>query len=143
MLSVSPHNINESKRQGDSNQMKKIFIILVMAICLSGCASHYGAGWDKTDTTLAITGAALHVIDWGQTRYIAKHPNEHYEYNPIIGNHPSTSQVDLYMLASGLAVPIIAGAIDPKYRKYFLGGYVVLKTGLVIHNSNQGIGVAW
>lgn len=54
-----------------------------------------------TYIALALTGFALIalMIDWLQTIYIAGHPTEYREINPLLGRHPSKLRVSIYFAA--------------------------------------------
>lgn len=41
------------------------------------------------------------LVDWGQTRTIAHHPDQYHEaFNPVLGDHPSRRNVDAWFLGS-------------------------------------------
>lgn len=73
-------------------------------------------------------GAALAVtrlVDWGQTRYIAKHPDRFREVNPLIGDHPSIGEVNRHFIVS-TALMFAAAHYLPQYRTRLLQVYVVV-----------------
>lgn len=73
-------------------------------------------------------GAALAVtrlVDWGQTRYIAKHPDRFREVNPLIGDHPSLGEVNRHFIVS-TALMFAAAHYLPQYRTRLLQVYVVV-----------------
>jgi hypothetical protein len=112
--------------------MKKIAVLLLLSLC--------SCSWTPEEKALQATYTVLHVADWGQTRYIAEHPDEHYEYNPLIGKHPSKSKVDAYMLASLIGHYAVVSVLPDPYRHWFQVGTLAIKTGLVGHNISAGIG---
>lgn len=104
--------------------------------------------WTQGDIAVEVLWQALHLVDWGHTRYIADNPDEYYEINPILGNHPDKSQVDIYMAASAFLHPLVTGLLPRKAR--ILGLELRPRTiwqcisiglsgGLVIHNFSIGI----
>ena len=95
----------------------------------------------KDQKVMQGTYLGVHAIDWGQTRYIAKHPDEHYEINPLMGKHPSTEEVDAYMISSALLHTGITMSLPSQYRKYWIGGSFVAKLNLINMNLNAGIGM--
>ncbi len=95
--------------------------------------------WDNTDKLLAATALIATTVDWAQTRYIARHPRQYRELNPILGQHPSTGKVDRYFALSIVAGSAIAIALPSKYRKVWLGGITLVEVGFVIHNHHIGI----
>ena len=58
--------------------------------------------------TLAIALAILLVIDWQQTRTIAKNPDKWRELNPLLGEHPPLRLVNGYfaLVLAGLAAAV-------------------------------------
>ncbi len=79
------------------------------------------------------------VIDWAQTRYIARHPVEYYEHDPTMGPHPSIGRVNAYFAASVLSAAFIANALPSKYRKWFLGTAAVWEIEVIGCNRSVGI----
>ncbi len=73
--------------------------------------------WTKTDTAFQLTWTAMHVLDWSQTRRIAKEPDRFCELNPILGRHPTTRQVDRYMAAGTVLNAAVAYALPKPYRR--------------------------
>jgi hypothetical protein len=121
----------------------KTSIIIISIIILTGCASHYGEGWSKADTYRQSAYTALHVADWGQTRYIASHPDEYYEVNPVLGKHPDTAAVDTWMASTLAAHWLIAPALKPKYRKWFQYVAIGVEGACVLNNLSLGIGIGF
>lgn len=95
--------------------------------------------WSTQDKTLEATWQALHFIDWRQTRYIAKNPDDYREMNPILGNHPSTTEVDIYMLTGAVLHPIVTHFLPEKYRPWWLGISIGMSGACVINNFAVGI----
>jgi len=56
----------------------------------------------------------LHVVDWGQTLWIADPKNGRTETNLILGEHPSRGEVNQYFLLSGIAHVAIANWLPTK-----------------------------
>lgn len=81
----------------------------------------------------------LTIADWSQTRYIALHPVQYYEINPLIGKHPSVDKVDRHFVASLLVKNGVFFILPEKYRFYWAGANIAVSTGLVIHNNSIGI----
>lgn len=97
--------------------------------------------WVKEDTFREITWQIIHVVDWGQTLEIARHPQNYYEKNPFFGKHPSVGRVNSYMAAGAVAHAVISYVLPPKYRKWWQYSTIVLSGGCVINNFSLGIGV--
>jgi hypothetical protein len=88
-----------------------------------------------------LTSLTMLLIDWGQTRYIATHPDQFRENNPLLGRHPSLLTVDVYFTTAIILIAVITWILPKQYRIWWLGGIALLETGLVIHNHSIGIGI--
>jgi len=96
-----------------------------------------GLRWNLLALRMAVRGA-----DWAQTAEIARSSNRHYEMNPLLGRHPSVSQVNTYFIL-GTTTEVLATALWPEEYETAL---LVLQSialaasaGLVIHNSSTGL----
>ncbi len=128
-------------------------LIVGLCVLMTGCASTFGEKWSKADTSREVVWEGLHVMDWGQTRYIAKHPDKYRELNPILGSHPSQNRVDIYMGSGLLLHPVISAYLSPqeyailgiKVRPRSLWQYftITLSGGCVINNASIGVRVGW
>lgn len=115
--------------------MKRVVLALLLTI------PAIAQGWTKEDTIRESAVVAITVADWGQTLSIADHPDTLREYNPILGDHPSRGQVNLYF-AGGIALHyLIARMLPPSWRHGFQ--YVTLgwEGAIVSHNFHVGIQV--
>jgi hypothetical protein len=116
-----------------------VFLILVGILLLCSAPAHAGDKWDNTDLSLLAASTALFVVDWQQTRYVARNPDKYAELNPLMGRHPNTQTIDLTMAGTFLATVVIAELLPSKWRKIWLGGVVVVEGGSVINNVSIGI----
>ena len=96
--------------------------------------------WTREDSYRQAAIAVLQVVDWGQTRYIAKHP-EFHEVNPLIGKHPSIGRVNNYFAISIPANAAISALIPSKYRTLWQTGRLMVQVSLVSYNKGVGIGM--
>ena len=74
------------------------------------------------------------IIDWLQTRYIAKNPKIWSEINVYLGVHPSVGRVNVYFL-----ICILAGWFVPWWLQ---AGVLALETYITIRNYKLGIKIA-
>lgn len=95
--------------------------------------------WKQADTERQLAYLLLHAVDWGQTRNIARKPDEFYEFNPLLGEHPSVKRVDSYMLVSALTHTAISYVLPPGWRRAFQHVTLSVKSGLVNHNFSIGL----
>ena len=87
---------------------------LFMAMWLAPDMSRADA-WAKGDVALEVAWGVAHMVDWGTTRDLSKRYDEGlYETNIILGRHPSTNKIDLYMGACMVLHPIITDILPKK-----------------------------
>ena len=110
---------------------------LCLALTFSGPVS--ASDWKEADTERQLAYLILHAVDWGQTRNIAKNPDEFYEFNPLLGTHPSVKRVDSYMLVSALTHTAISYFLPRDWRHAFQHITLSVKSGLVDHNFSIGL----
>jgi hypothetical protein len=111
--------------------------------------------WTDGDWVRQGSWEVLHILDWAQTRDVARNPQRFIENNPAMGEHPSVKRVDSYMGAWLLIHPAIShalprlGALLPENLQRALGvrhwregwQYVTLgvKAGAVYNNFTLGV----
>lgn len=98
--------------------------------------------WSASDQALLAAGTVLHLVDWGQTRYIVKNPDRYWERNIILGKYPTMGEVNAYMLATALLIPVLAHYF-PEYRSIILGLWVATQATVVGHNHSIGVRISW
>ena len=112
-------------------------VLLIFALLsLPAIAS---AEWTKTDTKFQLTYTALHIADWGQTRYVAKHPESYKEANPLIGEHPSVKKVDRYMASTLIMHTVISFWMQGEDRRIWQCISIGAKAAAVGHNYRIGV----
>ena len=96
------------------------------------------------------------VIDWSQTRYIAKHPSARYvsisdghrekhteagfiETNPFLGDHPSVREVDHYFAVSALVQFGIAHVLPTRWRNTWQVVFIATHGSAAANNYQLGI----
>lgn len=110
---------------------------LLLAVLSIPC--HATDDWTREDTYRQSAIIALQIVDWGQTRYVAKHP-EFHEINPLIGKHPSIGRVNNYFAIS-IPVNIAFSALVPsKYRSLWQTGRMMVQVSVVSYNRGVSIG---
>ncbi len=94
-------------------------------------SSAIGCDLSDQERSLAIALTTLHAADWWQTSQIRKH--ELREANPILGENPTQSKVNRFMILSAIA----AGAV------ICLSSKSNRKNGLIILMGVKGAVIAW
>lgn len=109
----------------------------VLALALLALPAH-AREWTDDEVAWGTAAAVAHVIDWGQTRYIATHPERFRELNPMIGEHPSLGGVNRYFLASG-AFMFVAAHYMPQYRSTLLKVWFAVGVASGVRNAMIGV----
>lgn len=97
--------------------------------------------WSKTDIALQAAYTTLHIIDWGQTLNIADEPHKFYEFNPIVGKHPSRARVNYFMASSIVLHTLIVTVLPKEYRPWFQLGTIGVKASFIANNYNVGLNI--
>lgn len=117
------------------NKAKYLSLILLFY----SLASNAGE-WDKIDyTLLGIAGTGI-ILDWGQTRYIVKHPQSFHELNPTLGSSPSLGNINKFFLGRILLHGTAAYILPDPFRKIWLAGEISIRFNAVRNNRNIGVG---
>ena len=111
----------------------------LLALCLGMAQTALAQNWSTQDKSLFVTSSALLVVDWAQTRHIARNPQLFYEKNPILGEHPSLGRVNTYFATVLVANYFITDALSPKWRTAYQAGLIGVE--LVVIGNNKRIGI--
>jgi len=109
--------------------------LAVMVIFLCGCSS----SWTRGDTVRQGAFVALASADWRQTRTIADNPDRWYECNPVIGKHPTKSQVNRYFAATIIGHTMIAALLPKQWRSAWQYLGIGAEGAVVYLNWGEGI----
>lgn len=118
-------------------------ILRVAILLLIASNALAGERWDTADKILLGTTMATAAVDYGQTMHIARNPQDHFEYNPILGEHPSPGAVRNAFLIGAVVKIIVAELLPSTYRKIWLGGLTVASGAVVVMNRQHGISFEW
>lgn len=123
------------------NRPTKHSLAAVALICaaLPAHAADPGQPWDAWDKSLGAVALTAEILDWQQTRYIAKHPDLHREKNPALGLHPSVGRVNNYFFGSVMLGVGVAHILPSAYRKAFLASGAILEINMLARNVAIGI----
>ena len=105
--------------------MKKLAIIIAVLLLSNPVYAEYkfAENWSKTDTFLELVNQGLFIIDWGQTRHMARMEwnwdGKYYnEMCPFLSKRPSTTEVDT-MIPMGMAAHLLISlALPPDYKVF-------------------------
>lgn len=115
------------------------YAILGAALVLLSSATFAADPWSDGDIAREVAWQALHLIDWGQTRSIAKNPDQYRELNPILGEHPSIGRVNTYMAASAIAHIIVSDYLSGDWRTAWQWVTIGITASAVHNNYRIGL----
>jgi len=132
--------------------MRPIFICALAALVLLPLTAQ-ADNWDRTDAALGAAALTATVIDWSQTRYVAKNPCPHagggsactdpYREAGLarhfIGEYPTVGKVDRYFAGVVVVGGLVAHALPSDYRKVFLGLITVMEINVTTQNRRIGL----
>jgi hypothetical protein len=95
--------------------------------------------WSTRDVVMESAYATVHILDWGQTRHLAKDPLLHHEHNVVLGQHPSVTKVDTYFALTLLAHIGITHIIPDYLRPYWQSVSIIIEGNVVKQNYNLGV----
>jgi hypothetical protein len=124
---------------------------LLFVLLLSSAPAH-AADWGERDTAMLGGALGLMAIDWAQTLDIARQTKcaaavraqcasvpAYRETNPVLPTHPSASEVNRYFVLAMVGTVGISYALTPTYRRYFLGGVLLIEGVVVFRNHQIGV----
>ena len=118
---------------------RAFFRSLVIALALGAAAGQAQAReWTTEEKWTGAAALTLSVIDWAQTRHIAKNPDKWRELNPVLGTNPSVGRVNTYF-AMSIAGAAVAAHFMPKWRLPLLRTFVVYQFAVTARNAHVGI----
>lgn len=111
---------------------RRYTLILLTLIQCVGC-THY-------DRVTLVTSTATLAWDWSQTRGAAEQgfSGNRREANPIMGEHPSAGQVDVYFISTILINTALWCVLPPKWRSVLPTGVTVVQTRQIYMNASGG-----
>ena len=125
--------------------MRKHVSAAAAAALMAGCST--SSTWRPVDTAREAVWMGVTLIDYGQTLNIASHPERWEEKNPILGKHPSRSQVNAYFAASALFHPAVSAVLPTDacvgpicdWRAAWQWMTISVEAGVVGHNYSLGV----
>lgn len=119
----------------------KTILLAILLTCLIQTSK--ADDWTTGDTVRQVTYLTIQAMDWNQTRHIAKHPETYSEVtiDSIIGKHPSTKNVDAWMLSTMILHTGLVYILPSSTRKVFQYTSIVMKGDAVAKNYVIGLRV--
>ena len=114
-------------------------LLLSLLLLIPSAASAW-EDWDQSTRTMFVASSIAITADWATTRNMTRRYNEgYYELNPILGKHPTRTEVDVYMIGMLVANYYITDWLPNEYRNIYLGIRTIVH-GEAAHN-NMSIGL--
>lgn len=120
--------------------MRIVICVVFMILVLSKPSLAFD-DWSKQDVALQAVFTSLHIIDWGNTLYIADNPRYYSETNMILGKHPNRGNVNLYFAGTLAGSVLVTHILPKKYRPYFQTIIISIETAAMANNHAVGIGM--
>lgn len=132
---------------------------LLIALPISASAQE----WGKVDYALLAGALGVYVVDWGQTRDLAKRVQTstvcvttsqetmcqsfstpvYSESGPLLPKHPTTQQVDRHFALAMAGTAGLAYLLPQQPRRLFLGATIVWEAYWINHNRSIGLHVSF
>lgn len=120
--------------------MKKMLIMMCILVLVfgNGCVSliPHPRPWTKDEKIAAGFFIAAHTANAFTTEAHQDHPDMYYEMNPIMGRHPSDTEIIAYFSITGVVALLIAH-FYPELRKPLLYGYGGVGCYWTVHDLNM------
>lgn len=131
------------------------FPLTLLLACLSLGAQAEGLKldpWTTGDTWRQAAVTGLLVADWGQTRWIVRHPQDpthngvytwRAEGNPLLGDYPSIGKVNTYFAAAAVGHAAISYILPRGWRDAWQYVWIGAEANQVRRNYYMGIKLAF
>lgn len=122
----------------------RMFFVLVMFLLMGNVSAQSLEERVKALPKEEYAWQALHLVDVVQTYKIASQPDRYYENNPILGRHPSKTDVIVWgvatsVLHAGLIMYMQEQDVDPRFIKFVQYVSITHKGIVVYKNFNIGL----
>lgn len=121
--------------------IKKLLVSASLAALTA--VAQAGDPWSEDQQASGIALGTLLIVDYLQTRQIAKQPEIYHEINPVIGKHPSISTVNTYFAGVAILGYLALDALPSDMRSWTLGAGIVLELTVTAHNNTIGLKTRW
>ena len=132
---------NSTKIAQKTHWFKKLILAILFCVLFSGCATYKPDPWTRDQILLQGVATTLNIIDWGQTLDIVDKPDQYCETNKYLGKHPSRRKVNKYFACSTGFQILVTHLMPSSWRKYWLGGNIMVSGYYVNHNYHIGLRV--
>lgn len=110
-------------------------VIILFVLCLATPCFAFD-DWSRQDIALQTIYSGLHIIDWGQTLDIARHPRMR-ETNYILGRRPSRGAINIYMGSTLVVNALVTHILPASHRVYWQTSGIVIEA--LMDGNNYGL----
>jgi len=120
--------------------MKKILVLfyLFLIVFNNGCISliPHPRSWTKREKIAAVFFITAHTANAFTTEAHQNHPEVYYEINPILGRHPTDTEIGTYFSLTGI---LTLGVVHlyPELREPILYGYGGVNCYWTVHDLDM------
>jgi hypothetical protein len=133
--------------------MKKLIVVIIMMFCFNAHAYEFAKDWTKTDTAYQVSFLLVALVDYSQTRWMARNEwawngKTYYEINPLLSKRPSVSEVDTLIPLGLITHTLIALALPPRLtvfgyeinpRRIWQCSFILIEVGAIGNNYGGGV----
>lgn len=116
--------------------------VLILTLALLFAPAHAGS-WDEENTRLHVPLTFLMIVDYGQTLYIADHPDKYSESNGMMGDHPSRKEVREYFVLYYLTATGLTWVLPAKWSHWYQRGVITMEIYSTVNNKYIGVGFSF
>ena len=115
-----------------------LFLMILLVMWVEGARA--ADPWSQRDRALEAAWVVCHLADWGTTADLSRRYDEgFYETNFILGKHPSTDEVHLYMAAWMLIHPLVTNYLPTRARPVWQYVTIGVSGGAAASNLSVGL----
>ena len=118
-------------------------LLAVASLAALTAVAQAGDSWSEAQQASGIALGTLLLVDYLQTRQIAKQPEIYHEINPVLGKHPSLGTVNTYFAGAAILGYLALDALPSDMRSWALGAGIVLELAVTSHNNTIGLKARW
>ena len=120
-----------------------VLFMVLPAACMAADTGRWFQPFTPHESIAQAVFTGMAIVDWGQTRDIARGPARFTETNPILGRHPTLRQVDT-LVPLGICIhALIAWALPQKYRRYWQYVWIGIETQAVHSNYRSEVRISF
>jgi len=118
-----------------------LLIILFAVLTSQAEAAENPNAWSWQDTTLQGIFSVVLAMDYSQTLYGSRHPQEYGEMNSILKDHMEQNVITEYFVAYLIGHAVISYLLPRPWRTAWQGIYIGMEATTVNNNRQYGAGL--